>query len=88
MDPALVAGSAATPSTAERGWIVSGHSGTDAPATQVPKNTFLTAVVDWLQTVALTLVETPLMAENTSPKPPSLKQLQKREQVLAGRKAL
>jgi hypothetical protein len=30
---------------------------------------------------------TPLMAENTSPKPPSLKQLQKREQVLADRKA-
>ena len=27
------------------------------------------------------------MAENTGPKPPSLKQLQKREQVLADRKA-
>jgi hypothetical protein len=27
------------------------------------------------------------MAENTSPKPPSLKQLQKREQVLSDRKA-
>jgi hypothetical protein len=32
-------------------------------------------------------METPLMAENMSPKPPSLKQLQKREQVLADRKA-
>ena len=41
----------------------------------------------WLRIVALSFVEIPLMAENTSPKPPSLKQLQKREQILADREA-